>query len=76
MVPRSCAEAPGILSDGISRFYPFSVVEVSFSKRGEFEDPEVPAKVVDFDEEFSHLYGYASRNAALTRHTAYIGPIA
>ena len=49
----------GILSDEITRLYPFSVVEVSFSKKGEFEDPEAPAKVVDFDEAFSRLYGYA-----------------
>jgi len=53
----------GILSEGIDRFYPFSVVEVSFSKRGEFDDP--PAAVVDFNEDFSHLYGYVSREAAL-----------
>ena len=66
----------GILSGWITRFYPFSVVEVRFSKKGEFEDPEAPAKVVDFDEDFSRLYGYASRIVANTRHTAYIGPIA
>ncbi len=42
----------GILSDEITRFYPFSVVEVGFSKKGEFEDPKAPAKVVDFDERF------------------------
>jgi hypothetical protein len=53
-----------VLSDKINRFYPFSVVEVRFSKRGEFEDPRAPAKVVDFDEEFSRLYGYVSRDAA------------
>jgi nucleoside 2-deoxyribosyltransferase len=55
----------GILSESIMRFYPFSVVEVSFSKRGEFEDPKAPSKVVDFDEDFSHLYGYVSKEAAL-----------
>ena len=54
----------GMLSESITRFYPFSVVEVRFSKRGEFEDPKAPAKVVDFDEEFSRLYGYASKTAA------------
>ncbi len=52
----------GILSNGIDRFYPFSVVEVSFSKEGEFEDP--PSNVVDFDEDFSRLYGYLSKEAA------------
>jgi nucleoside 2-deoxyribosyltransferase len=52
----------GILSKGIDRFYPFSVVEVSFSKEGEFEDP--PSNVVDFDEDFSHFYGYLSKEAA------------
>jgi nucleoside 2-deoxyribosyltransferase len=54
----------GMLSDAITRFYPFSLVEVRFSKNGEFEDPKAPAKIVDFDEEFSRLYGYAGRNAA------------
>jgi hypothetical protein len=55
----------GMLSNSIMRFYPFSVVEVSFSKNGEFEDPAAPARVVDFDEEFSRLYGYGGRQAAL-----------
>lgn len=54
----------GMLSNAITRFYPFSLVEVRFSKLGEFEDPKAPAKVVDFDEEFSRLYGYGSRDAA------------
>ena len=54
----------GMLSDAITRFYPFSLVEVRFSKKSEFEDPKAPAKIVDFDEEFSRLYGYAGRNAA------------
>jgi nucleoside 2-deoxyribosyltransferase len=54
----------GMLSTKITRFYPFSVVEVRFSKRGEFEDPRAPAKVVEFDEEFSKLYGYGSKDAA------------
>jgi hypothetical protein len=55
----------GMLSDSIMRFYPFSVIEVSFSKNGEFEDPTAPARVVDFDDEFSRLYGYAGKQAAL-----------
>ena len=54
----------GMLSEAITRFYPFSVVEVRFSKNGEFEDPEAPAKVVDFDEDFSRLYGYPGKNTA------------
>ena len=54
-----------ILSQKITRLYPFSVVEVSFSKKGEFENPEAPAKVVDFDEDFSRLYGYIDKTAAL-----------
>jgi nucleoside 2-deoxyribosyltransferase len=52
----------GVLSTGISQYYPISVVEVSFSKRGEFEDP--PAKVVDYDDEFTRLYGYVDRTDA------------
>ena len=55
----------GMLSNSIMRFYPFSVVEVSFSKNGEFEDLKAPARVVDFDDEFSRLYGYGGRLAAL-----------
>jgi nucleoside 2-deoxyribosyltransferase len=54
----------GILSNKIDRFYPFSVVEVRFSKRGEFVDPKAPAQILDFDDEFSRLYGYGTRNAA------------
>ncbi len=54
----------GLLSESIDRFYPFSVVEVSFSKYSEFEDPNVPAKVVAFDEDFSRLYGYPGKIAA------------
>jgi hypothetical protein len=55
----------GMLSNSIMRFYPFSVVEVRFSKNGEFADPKAPARVVDFDDEFSRLYGYGGRLAAL-----------
>jgi hypothetical protein len=54
----------GMLSDSITRFYPFSVVEVSLGKRGEFED-DPPTKVVDFDDNFSRFFGYASKAAAL-----------
>jgi len=54
----------GMLSESITRFYPFSVVEVTFSRYGEFEDPNAPTRVVDFDEEFSRLYGYAGKTAA------------
>lgn len=56
--PDPVEQLRGILSTDITRFYPFSVVEVSFSKKGEFENPEAPAKVVDFDDGFSRLYGY------------------
>jgi nucleoside 2-deoxyribosyltransferase len=55
----------GILSDSIMRFYPISVVEVSFANNGEFEDSHAPARVVDFDEDFSRLYGYGGKLAAL-----------
>jgi hypothetical protein len=55
----------GILSESIDRFYPFSVVEVAFSKDGEFADPNAPARVVDFDEDFCRLYGYPGRRAAM-----------
>jgi hypothetical protein len=55
----------GILSQKITRLYPFSIVEVSFSKKGEFENLETPAKVVDFDDDFSRLYGYVDKAAAL-----------
>jgi len=55
----------GILSESIDRFYPFSVVEVAFSRDGEFADPDAPARVVDFDEDFCRLYGYPGRRAAM-----------
>jgi nucleoside 2-deoxyribosyltransferase len=54
----------GVLSDAINRFYPSSVVEVRFARRGEFETPDSPATVVEFDEAFSSLYGYGSLNTA------------
>ena len=54
----------GMLSESITRFYPFSVVKFRFSKRGELEDPKAPAEVVNFDEEFSRLYGYGGWKAA------------
>ena len=71
VVPDPVQMLRGILSEWINRFYPFSVVEVGFSKKGEFEDPKAPAKVVDFDEDFSRLYGYASSMVATqdTPHT-------
>ncbi len=53
-----------LLSDAVTRFNPCLLVEVRFSKRGELEDPEAPVKVVDFDAEFSLLYGYADKRAA------------
>jgi hypothetical protein len=53
-----------MLSSSITRFYPFSVVEVAFTARGEFEDPNVPAMVIDFDDEFSRLYDYVDKTAA------------
>lgn len=54
----------GMLSDSTIRFYPSSVVEVSFSNCAEFENPNNPTKVIDFDDEFSRLYGYVSKSAA------------
>ena len=63
----------GMLSNSILRFYPFSVVEVSFSKNGEFKDPNAPARVVDFDEDFSRLYGYGGRLAALQDRPLTLG---
>jgi hypothetical protein len=54
----------GMLSNSITRFYPFSVVEVRFSKRGELDDSKAPAEVVNFDDEFSRLYGYVDKSDA------------
>ena len=36
----------GMLSESITRFYPFSVVKVRFARRSEFEDAKNPAEVV------------------------------
>jgi hypothetical protein len=56
----------GVVSDdSITNFYPSSIVEVSFSAHGEFEDPDCPAIVRDFDDGFSRLYGYADKKQAL-----------
>jgi hypothetical protein len=62
--PDPVQKVRGMLSDAITRIYPCSVVEVRFSKRGEFENPMAAATVVDFDDEFSRLYGYAGKGAA------------
>jgi hypothetical protein len=64
LAPDPVQKLRGMLDDAITRYYAFSVVAVRFSKNGEFEDPTAPAEVVDFDEEFSHLYGYAGKNTA------------
>jgi hypothetical protein len=54
----------GIISDETSSFYPCSIVEVAFSKRGEFANPKDSAIVCDFDDRFSRLYGYVDKAAA------------
>ena len=55
----------GIVSDTTSSFYASSIVEVAFSTRGTFVDPESPAIVRDFDDGFSRLYGYVDKRAAV-----------
>jgi hypothetical protein len=50
----------GIVSDQTASFYPSSVVKFSFLQRGEF-DPSSPAEVLEFDDKFIQLYGYAGR---------------
>ncbi len=45
-------------------FIRFRLSKSAFSKRGEFVDSKVPAQVLDFDDQFSRLYGYVSHNAA------------
>jgi hypothetical protein len=52
----------GIVSDKTASFYPSSIVQLSFSRRGEFIDPLAPGKVLEFDEKFLQLYGYISRS--------------
>lgn len=54
----------GIASDKISNFYPCSIVEVGFSRRNEFANDRDPAIVLDFDDEFSRLYGYVDKKQA------------
>lgn len=53
----------GIVSDETQSFYPSSIVKVSFSGRGKFDDAK-PPEVVDFDEEFCRLYNYAGKASA------------
>lgn len=54
----------GVVSDETSSFYPSSIVEVPFSRRGEFANPQQPAVVRDFDDAFSRLYGYVDKRQA------------
>jgi hypothetical protein len=54
----------GIVSAETSSFYPCSIVEVGFARRGEFLNPEQPAVVRNFDEGFSRLFGYVDKKAA------------
>jgi hypothetical protein len=54
----------GIVSDKISSFYPSSIVEIPFSARGVFANPQHPAIVRDFDDGFSRLYGYVDKRQA------------
>ncbi len=53
-----------IVSDETSTFFPSSLIEVSFSRRGEFANPLSPAVVRDFDEGFMRLYGYVGKTGA------------
>ncbi len=53
----------GLISDRTITFYPNSIVEVPFSTRGTF-DANRPASVIEFDDAFSRLYGYPSKQAA------------
>jgi len=57
-----------IVSDKIVNFYPCSIVEFTFSGQGQL-DTTKPPNVSDFDELFSHLYGYASKSQAISDKT-------
>lgn len=52
----------GIVSEKTVTLYPNSVVEVAFADRHTFDTSRAPA-VVDFDNAFSQLYGYANKQA-------------
>lgn len=53
-----------ISEEDIWSFYPCSIVEFSFSDRSEYENPESPGIIQDFDERFARLYGYVDKKAA------------
>jgi hypothetical protein len=53
-----------IVSDETSSFYPWSIVEVEFSRRGEYANPLCPGIVQEFDDAFARLYGYSGMNTA------------
>ncbi|HMH53342.1 MAG TPA: hypothetical protein VK548_24115 [Candidatus Acidoferrum sp.] len=55
----------GIVSDKTVSFYPNSIVKVEFSARSTFDEGQA-AEVVDFDNAFSQLYGYANKQDAET----------
>jgi hypothetical protein len=56
----------GIVSEETVTYYPCSIVEISFSRRGEFAHPQSAGIIQDFDDGFSRLYGYASKTQADT----------
>lgn len=54
----------GIISDQTATFYPCSIVEFEFSRRGEFMNPVSPGIIHEFDDEFARLYGYGQKAVA------------
>lgn len=62
----------GIVSDKTSSFYPCSIVEVEFSGRNVFANPQHPSIVTDFDNRFSCLYGYVDKRSAEADHPLHL----
>ena len=56
-----------IVSHETATFFPSSLIEVSFARRGEFTDPLSPAIVRDFDDAFIGLYNYSKTAAEADR---------
>ena len=56
-------------------FYPSSIVEVKFAKRGEFLNPAAPAVIRHFDGEFAKLYGFLNKGMGRSRVSAGAGSL-
>ena len=72
---KSVLHLRGIVSNEIATFYPSSIVEVKFAKRGEFLNPRAPAVIRHFDDEFAKLYGFLNKGMAEAECPLALAPL-